>query len=67
MPAPRDISTARAPGPNAPGRRCAEDGCITVLNRWHEGDRCYAHSEREHVAELHRMTDYRELMSEAAA
>jgi hypothetical protein len=67
MPAPRDISTVRQPGPNAPDRRCAEDGCITVLNRWHDGDRCYAHSASEQLAEVHHLTRFEDLMEQRAA
>ena len=65
MPAPRDITTVRSPGPHAPDRRCAEPGCITVLNRWHEGDRCYQHAPPERVSFAESKNDLIELMEAA--
>ena len=32
------------------GRRCAHDGCITTLSRYHEGDYCYLHEDEQYDA-----------------
>lgn len=56
-PAKRDI-------PEALGERrpCTKPGCITRLNRYHGGDRCYQHEHRRLVP---RSAATSELMAEA--
>jgi hypothetical protein len=65
MPAPRDISTIRKPGPNAPGRRCAGKDCITVLSRYSDGEFCGPCLEKL-VPLPERPASFEQLMREAA-
>lgn len=65
MPAPRDITTVRSPGPHRAGRVCAEPACTTLLHRRHEGDRCYQHAPPERVSFVESKHDLIELMEAA--
>jgi hypothetical protein len=50
--AARDIGGAGDVERFAPGRRCAAEGCRTILSSYNAGDRCWAHREATPVLSL---------------
>jgi hypothetical protein len=56
--------TEREPGPYPANRRCSHPDCITLLNRWHEGDRCYQHAPPVELTDRQVRQDFGDLLGE---